>query len=71
MLDELRAMLTTKQQKMMPEQIENCQLSLIALSEMDAFFERFKLGMKRQQKYTQKHSSGDDAMVIPAVILSC
>ncbi len=54
---------------MMPEQIENCQLSPVALSDMDAFFENFKLGMKRQQKYTQ-NSSGDDTIVIPAVMLS-
>jgi hypothetical protein len=46
MLDELRAMLTTEQQKVKPEQIENCQLSLIALSEKDAYIEGFKLGVK-------------------------
>ena len=46
MLDELRAMLTTEQQKLKPEQIENCQLSLIALSEKDAYIEGFKLGCK-------------------------
>jgi hypothetical protein len=39
-------MLTTEQQKDMLEQIENCQLSLIALSEKDAFIEGFKLGVK-------------------------
>ena len=46
MLDELQAMLTTEQQKMMPEQIENCQLSLIALSEKDAYIEGYKLGVR-------------------------
>ena len=46
MLDELRAMLTTEQQKEKLERIENCQLSLIALSEKDAFIEGFKLGVK-------------------------
>ena len=46
MLDELRAMLTTKQQKVKLEEIENCQLSLIALSEKDAFIEGFKLGVR-------------------------
>lgn len=44
--DELRSMLTTEQQKEKLEQIENCQLSLIALSEKDAFIEGFKLGVK-------------------------
>ena len=46
LLDELRAMLTTEQQKEKLEQIENCQLSLIALSERDAYIEGFKLGVK-------------------------
>ena len=46
MLDELRAMLTTEQQKVKLEQIENCQLSLIALSEKDAYIEGFKLGVR-------------------------
>jgi len=46
MLDELRAMLTTEQQKEKLERIENCQLSLIALSEKDAFIEGFKFGVK-------------------------
>ena len=43
MLDELRSILTTEQQKEKLEQIENCQLSLIALSERDAYLEGFKL----------------------------
>ena len=39
-------MLTTKQQKEKLEQIKNCQLSLIALSERDAYIEGFMLGVK-------------------------
>ena len=46
LLDDLRAMLTTEQQKEKLEQIENCQLSLIALSEKDAYIEGFKLGVR-------------------------
>ena len=46
LLDELRSIITTEQQKEKLEQIENCQLSLIALSERDAFIEGFKLGVK-------------------------
>ena len=46
MLDELRSILTTEQQKEKLEQIENCQLSLIALSERDAYLEGFKLAVK-------------------------
>ena len=46
MLDELRAMLTNEQQKEKLEQIENCQLSVIALSKKDAFIDGFKLGVK-------------------------
>ena len=46
LLDELRSTLTTELQKEKLEQIENCQLSLIALSEKDAFIEGFKLGVK-------------------------
>lgn len=46
LLDKLRAMLTTDQQKDKLEQIENSQLSLIALAEKDAYIEGFKLGVK-------------------------
>ena len=46
LFDDLRSMLTTEQQKEKLEQIENCQLSLIALSEKDAFIEGFKLGVR-------------------------
>lgn len=46
LLDELRALLTTEQQKEKLEQIENCQLSLIALSEKDAYIDGFKLGVR-------------------------
>lgn len=43
-LDELRSILTTEQQKEKLVKIETCQLSLIALSEKDAYIEGFKLG---------------------------
>ena len=46
LLDELKDFLTTEQQKEKLEQIDNCQLSLIALSERDAYLEGFKLGVK-------------------------
>ena len=46
LLDELKGLMTTDQQKEKLEQIDNCQLSLIALSERDAFIEGFKLGVK-------------------------
>ena len=46
LLDELKALLTTEQQKEKLEQIDNCLLSLIALSERDAYLEGFKLGVK-------------------------
>ena len=46
LFDELRSMLTTEQQKEKLEQVENCQLSLIALSEKDAYIEGLKLGVK-------------------------
>ena len=46
LLDELRAMITTEKQKEKLEQMENCQLSLIALSEKDAFIEGFKIGVR-------------------------
>ena len=46
LLDELRPMITTEKQKEKLEQIEHCQLSLIALSEKDAFIEGFKIGVR-------------------------
>ena len=46
LLDELKALLTTEQQKEKLEQIDACQLSLIALSERDAYLEGFILGVK-------------------------
>ena len=46
LLDEFRSIITSEQQKEKLEQIESCQLSLIALSEKDAFIEGFKLGVK-------------------------
>ncbi|MBQ9679772.1 MAG: hypothetical protein IJV48_03700 [Ruminococcus sp.] len=45
-LDKLKSLLTTEQQKEIVEQIDHCQLSLIALSERDAYLEGFKLGVK-------------------------
>ena len=59
LLDELRAMLTTEQQKEKLEQIENCQLSLIALSEKDAYIEGFKLGVRiTTEIYTDTQQRG-------------
>ena len=46
LLDELKSLLTTEKQKEKIEQIDSCQLSLIALSERDAYLEGFKLGVK-------------------------
>ena len=46
LIDELKHLLTTEQQKEKIEQIDSCQLSLIALSERDAFVEGFKLGVR-------------------------
>lgn len=43
---KLRSLLTTEQQKEIFEQIDQCQLFLIALSERDAYVEGFKLGVK-------------------------
>ena len=59
LIDELRSMLTTEQQKEELERIENCQLSLIALSEKDAFIEGFKLGVKMTTEiYVDTHQLG-------------
>ena len=46
LIDELKYILTDDQQKEKLDQIDNCQLSLIALSERDAYLEGFKLGVK-------------------------
>ena len=46
LLDVFRSIITSEQQKEKLEQIESCQLSLIALSEKDAYIEGFKLGVK-------------------------
>ena len=46
LLYELKSLLTTEQQKEIIEKIDSCQLSLIALSEKDAYLEGFKLGVK-------------------------
>ena len=55
LLDELKSLLTDEQQKEKMEQIDSCQLSLIALSERDAYIEGFKLGVKMiTEIYTDK-----------------
>jgi len=46
LLDELKSMVTTEQQKEKIEQMDSCLLSLIALSERDAYIEGFKLGVR-------------------------
>ena len=46
LIDELKSLLTTEQQKEKMEQIDSCQLSLIALSERDAYIDGFKLGVR-------------------------
>ena len=46
LIDELKHLLTTEQQKEKIEQIDDCHLSLIALSEKDAFIEGFMLGVR-------------------------
>ena len=46
LLNELKTLLTDERQREILEQIDNCQLSLIALSERDAYLEGFKLGVK-------------------------
>ena len=55
LLDELRSLVTIEQQKKILEQIDTCQLSLIALSERDAYLEGLKLGVKMATEiYTDK-----------------
>ena len=46
LLDELRSMLTIEQQKEKLERIESCQLSVMALSEKDAYIEGYKFGVR-------------------------
>ena len=46
LLDELKNMLTAAEQQEKFEQIDSCQLSLIALTERDAYIEGFKLGVR-------------------------
>ena len=59
LLEELRSTLTNEQQKEKLEQIENCQLSLIALSEKDAFIEGFKIGVRMTTEiYADTHQRG-------------
>ena len=57
LIDELKDTLTTEEQKDKMEQIDSCQLSLIALTEKDAYIEGFKLGVKMLTEiyiYTQQ-----------------
>lgn len=59
MLDELRVTLTTEQQKEKLEQVENCRLSLIALSEKGAYIEGYKLGVRMATEiYADKQQRG-------------
>ena len=59
LLEELRSTLTNEQQKEKLEQMENCQLSLIALSKKDAYIEGFKLGVKMTTEiYVDTHQWG-------------
>lgn len=59
LLDELKSLLTAEQQKEKMEQIDQCQLSLIALSECDAYIEGFKLGVKMTTEiYADKQQRG-------------
>lgn len=46
LIDQLKGLLTTEKLKEKLELIDACQLSLIALSERDAYLEGFKLGVK-------------------------
>ena len=59
LIDELKYILTDDQQKEKLEQIDNCQLSLIALSERDAYIEGFKLGVRMTTEiYTDTQQRG-------------
>ena len=59
LLGELKALLTDEHQKETLEQIDNCQLSLIALSERDAYIEGFKLGVRMTTEiYTDTQQRG-------------
>ena len=59
LLDELKSLLTNEQQKEKIEQIDSCQLSLIALSERDAYLEGFKLGVRMATEiYTDTQQRG-------------
>ena len=56
LLDELKSLLTTERQKEKLEQIDSCQLSLIALSERDAYIDGFKFGvMMTTEIYANTH----------------
>ncbi|MBQ3331206.1 MAG: hypothetical protein IJG87_08520 [Ruminococcus sp.] len=59
LIDELKYILTDDQQKEKLEQIDNCQLSLIALSERDAYIVGFKLGVRMTTEiYTDTQQRG-------------
>ena len=59
LIDELKYILTDDQQKEKLEQIDNCQLSLIALTERDAYIEGFKLGVRMTTEiYTDTQQRG-------------
>ena len=59
LIDELESLLTDEQQKEKIEQIDSCQLSLIALSERDAYLEGFKLGVRMATEiYTDTQQRG-------------
>ena len=46
LFSELRSILPNEQRKEKLKQIENCQMSLIALSVKNAYIEGFKLGVR-------------------------
>ena len=59
LLDEMKSLLTNEQQKEKIEQVDACQLSLIALSERDAYIEGFKLGVRMTTEiYTDTQQRG-------------
>lgn len=46
LINELKSLNTTERQKEKLAKIDNCQMSLIVLSECDAFIKGFKIGVK-------------------------
>ena len=53
LFDELKKALTAKEQQEKLEKIDSCQLSLIALSERDAYLKGFKLGVKMMSEISR------------------